>query len=357
MHLHRKLSRLLLWLIRCGKNSDRYKSEDGSSSTRWVFSLKELHSATNSFNYDNKIGEGPFGSVYWGQLWDGHQIVVKRLKVLSNRSELNFAADVEVLGGVRHKNLLKFLGYCAEGQERLLVYDYMPNLSLFSHLHGTHAAERLLDWKRRMSIAIGSAQGIAYLHHNSTPRIIHTDIKSNNILLDTDFDAHVADFGFSRLIPDISTLIMRALKTAPGYLAPEFISQEKATESSDVYSFGVLLLELASGKKPVETSEETKVLSIQDWAFSLAREKKFDEIADPKLNGKYSDSELKRVVLVGLVCAQKEAERRPTMIEVLATLKGESKELVSKVELDEIYNKQGEKLRSQVRSPPDGMGM
>ncbi|KAJ1698543.1 hypothetical protein LUZ63_007055 [Rhynchospora breviuscula] len=336
MHLRSKFARFLLWLVRCGSTSES-RREEGSNSTRWVFSLKELHSATNSFNYDNQIGEGPFGSVYWGQLWDGTQIVVKRLKVLSNRSEADFAADVEVLGGVKHKNLLSFRGYCSEGQERLLVYDYMQNLSLYAHLHGTHAPERLLDWRRRMAIAIGSAQGIAYLHHHATPHIIHTDIKAKNILLDTNFEAHVADFGFSRLIPDSATHLTRAVKSAPGYLAPEYITLENATKACDVYSFGILLLELASGRRPVEAPSETKVSAIQEWAFFLAREKRFDEIADKNLGGKYSESELKRVVLVALVCSQQEAEKRPTMIEVIAILKGESKEMLSKLDLDQLY--------------------
>nr|WIL59833.1 nodulation protein [Melilotus officinalis] len=143
----------------CLNASDR--KGRGKKQPPWrVFSLKELHSATNNFNYDNKLGEGGFGSVYWGQLWDGSQIAVKRLKVWSNKADMEFVVEVEILARVRHKNLLSLRGYCAEGQERLIVYDYMPNLSLLSHLHGQHSTESLLDWKRRMNIAIGSAEGI-----------------------------------------------------------------------------------------------------------------------------------------------------------------------------------------------------
>ncbi|KAK5830943.1 hypothetical protein PVK06_014738 [Gossypium arboreum] len=147
-------------MICCGKGVDR--KEKGKQQPTWrIFSLKELHSATNNFNYDNKLGEGGFGSVYWGQLWDGSQIAVKRLKVWSNKAEVQFSVEVEILARVRHKNLLSLRGYCAEGQERLIVYDYMPNLSLLSHLHGHHSSECHLDWSRRMNIAIGSAEGIA----------------------------------------------------------------------------------------------------------------------------------------------------------------------------------------------------
>ncbi|CAN6706915.1 unnamed protein product [Malus baccata var. baccata] len=310
----------------------------GKKQPTWrVFSLKELHAATNNFNYDNKLGEGGFGSVYWGQLWDGSQIAVKRLKVLSDKADMEFAVEVEILARVRHKNLLSLRGYCAEGQERLIVYDYMPNLSLLSHLHGQHSAECLLDWTRRMNIAIGSAEGVAYLHHHATPHIIHRDIKASNVLVDSDFQAQVADFGFARLIPDGATHVTTRVKGTLGYLAPEYAMLGKASESCDVYSFGILLLELASGKKPIEKVSRGMKRTVTDWALPLACERKFDEIADPKLNGKYLEDELKRVVFVALLCAHSWPERRPTMLEVVELLKGESKEKLAQLENDELF--------------------
>lgn len=299
--------------------------------------MKELHSATNNFNYDNKLGEGGFGSVYWGQLWDGSQIAVKRLKVWSNKAEMEFAVEVEILARVRHKNLLSLRGYCAEGQERLIVYDYMPNLSLLSHLHGQHSSECLLDWTRRMNIAIGSAEGIAYLHHHATPHIIHRDIKASNVLLDADFQAQVADFGFARLIPDGVTHVTTRVKGTLGYLAPEYAMLGKASESCDVYSFGILLLELASGKKPIEKLSPAVKRTITDWALPLACENKLSELADPRLNGKFVEDELKRVVLVALICAHSRPEKRPTMLEVLELLKGESKDKLTELENDELF--------------------
>ncbi|KAJ6947619.1 PTI1-like tyrosine-protein kinase [Populus alba x Populus x berolinensis] len=307
----------------CVKNSDR--KERGKKQLTWrIFSLKELHSATNNFNYDNKLGEGGFGSVYWGQLWDGSQIAVKRLKVWSNKGDMEFSVEVEILARVRHKNLLSLRGYCAEGQERLIVYDYMPNLSLLSHLHGQHSAECLLDWKRRMNIAIGSAAGI-------------TDIKASNVLLDSDFRAQVADFGFAKLIPDGATHVTTRVKGTLGYLAPEYAMFGKASESCDVYSFGILLLELATGKRPLEKMSPTVKRTITDWALPLACERKFSELADPKLKGKYDEEELKRVVFVSLVCAHTQPERRPTMLDVVELLKGESKEKLSELENDEMF--------------------
>ncbi|KAG0482553.1 hypothetical protein HPP92_010637 [Vanilla planifolia] len=302
-----------------------------------VFSLKELHSATNSFNYDNKLGEGGFGSVYWGQLWDGSQIAVKRLKVWSNKAEMQFAVEVEILGRVRHKNLLSLRGYCAEGQERLIVYDYMPNVSLLSHLHGHHSAKCLLDWNRRMSIAIGSAEGIAYLHHHATPHVIHRDIKASNVLLNSDFQARVADFGFIKLIPDGATHVTTRVKGTLGYLAPEYAMFGKASESCDVYSFGILLLELASGRKPIQKLSPTVKRSITEWALPLVREKRFREMADPKLNGNFVEAEFERMVLVALICAQGTPEKRPTMLDVVDLLKGKANEKRTILENDDMF--------------------
>ncbi|XP_020244471.1 PTI1-like tyrosine-protein kinase At3g15890 [Asparagus officinalis] len=322
----------------CGKFEDWKRERRRKRESIWrLFSLKELKSATNNFNYDNKLGEGGFGSVYWGQLWDGSQIAVKRLKEWSNKAELQFSAEVEILARVRHKNLLGLRGYCTEGQERLIVYGFMPNLSLLSHLHGQHASKRLLDWEKRINIAIGSAEGIAYLHHHATPHIIHRDIKVSNVLLDSQFQARVADFGFAKLIPDGATHVTTRVKGTLGYLAPEYAMFGKASESCDVYSFGILLLELASGKKPIEKLRSKVKRSISDWALPLAKEKKFKEMADNKLNGSYVEDELRRMVIIGLICAQSRPEKRPTMLEIVSLLKGESNEKMSELENDEMF--------------------
>eukprot|EP00246_Nothoceros_aenigmaticus_P015265 TRINITY_DN6261_c0_g1_i1.p1 TRINITY_DN6261_c0_g1~~TRINITY_DN6261_c0_g1_i1.p1 ORF type:complete len:373 (-),score=45.97 TRINITY_DN6261_c0_g1_i1:176-1294(-) len=309
----------------CCVRGDGRRDKKGKNTWR-IFSLKELHAATNNFNYDNKLGEGGFGSVYWGQLWDSSQIAVKRLKVWSTKAEMEFAVEVEILGRVRHKNLLSLRGYCAEGQERLIVYDYMPNLSLLSHLHGQFAAESQLDWRRRMSIAVGSAEGLAYLHHYSTPHIIHRDVKASNVLLDSNFDAQVADFGFAKLVPDGATHVTTRVKGTLGYLAPEYAMWGKVSESCDVYSFGILLLELISGKKPIEKLGPGTKRTIVEWASPLVSQGKLDELVDPKLNGKFLEDELSRVVQVATMCAQNTPENRPTMLQVVDLLKGDVKE-------------------------------
>ncbi|KAL9238586.1 hypothetical protein vseg_012986 [Gypsophila vaccaria] len=325
------------YLFCCSKGFDRKKKRENKGPWR-IFSLKELHAATNNFNYDNKLGEGGFGSVYWGQLWDGSQIAVKRLKVWSDRAEIEFTVEVEILARVRHKNLLSLRGYCAEGQERLIVYEYMPNLSLLSHLFGQHSSECLLDWKRRMNIAIGSAEGIKYLHQHATPHIIHRDIKASNVLLDSDFQAKVADFGFARLIPDGVTHVTTRVKGTLGYLAPEYAMLGKASESCDVYSFGILLLEIATGRRAIQKLNSMTNQSITGWALPLFLEGKFSELADPKLNGNFVQGELKRMILIGLISAQKKPQNRPTMPDVVELLKGEAKDRLIDLENELFRN-------------------
>ncbi|CAD6251618.1 unnamed protein product [Miscanthus lutarioriparius] len=266
-----------------------------------------------------------------------HKIAVKRLKSWSNKAEKEFAVEVEILARVRHKSLLSLRGYCAEGQERLIVYDYMPNLSIHSQIHGQHAAECNLSWERRMKIAVDSAEGIAYLHHYATPHIIHRDVKASNVLLDSNFQARVADFGFAKLIPDGATHVTTKVKGTLGYLAPEYAMLGKASESCDVFSFGIMLLELASGKKPVEKLNPTTKKTITEWALPLARDKKFKEIADPKLKDNFVEDELKRMVFVGLACSQDKPEQRPIMSEVVELLKGESTEKLSNLENDDLF--------------------
>ncbi|CAA7013722.1 unnamed protein product [Microthlaspi erraticum] len=327
----------------CGKGFDRTKKKVKSEPSRRIFSLKELHAATNSFNYDNKLGEGRFGSVYWGQLWDGSQIAVKRLKAWSNREEIDFAVEVDILARIRHKNLLSVRGYCEEGQERLIVYEYMPNLSLVSHLHGQHSSESLLDWTRRMNIAVTSAQAIAYLHHHATPKIVHGDVRASNVLLDSEFEARVTDFGYGKLMPDDAgdgaAKTTKGNNSNLGYLSPECAESGKESEMGDVYSYGVVLLELVTGQRPVERLNQTTKQGITERVLPLVYDRKFGEIVDQKLNGKYVEEELKRVVLVGLLCAQSEPERRPTMSEVVELLMNESKEKMAYIEANPLFNR------------------
>ncbi|KAK8695311.1 hypothetical protein V6N13_000477 [Hibiscus sabdariffa] len=305
-----------------------HKEDEGVSmvtpgNTTWrMFTYKELHTATNGFCDDNKLGEGGFGSVYWGKTSDGLQIAVKKLKSMTSKAEMEFAVEVEVLGRVRHKNLLGLRGYCVGTDQRLIVYDYMPNLSLLSHLHGQHAGEVQLDWRKRMKIAIGSAEGISYLHHEVTPHIIHRDIKASNVLLDSDYKPLVADFGFAKLIPEGISHVTTRVKGTLGYLAPEYAMWGKVSEGCDVYSFGILLLELLTARKPIEKLPGGVKRTITEWAEPLIAKGRFKDLVDPRIRGDFDENQLKQAIGVACLCVQSEAEKRPTMKEVVNMLKG-----------------------------------
>ncbi|KAK9275310.1 hypothetical protein L1049_022573 [Liquidambar formosana] len=324
----------------------------GGGNTSWrIFTYKELHTATNGFSEDNKLGEGGFGSVYWGKTSDGLQIAVKKLKAMNSKAEMEFAVEVEVLGRVVHKNLLGLRGYCAGADQRLIVYDYMPNLSLLSHLHGQFAGEVQLDWKRRMKIAIGSAEGLLYLHHEVTPHIIHRDIKASNVLLDSDFEPLVADFGFAKLIPDGVSHMTTRVKGTLGYLAPEYAMWGKVSESCDVYSFGILLLEILTGRKPIEKLPGGVKRTITEWAEPLIIKGRFKDLADPKLRGNFDEKQLRHGINIASLCVQSEPEKRPNMKEVVSLLKNEPKAKVMQMRIESV--KYGEDLMALDQASDD----
>ncbi|VAI20228.1 unnamed protein product [Triticum turgidum subsp. durum] len=303
------------------------KNKNRSVEFPWeMYTLKELLQATNNFNESNKLGEGGFGTVYWGRTSKGVEIAVKRLKAMTAKAEMEFAIEVEILGRVRHKNLLSLRGFYAGGDERLIVYDYMPNHSLLTHLHphrGTPASQQHppLDWPRRLAIALGAAQGLAYLHHEASPHIIHRDIKASNVLLDADLVPKVADFGFAKLIPEGVSHLTTRVKGTLGYLAPEYAMWGKVSESCDVYSFGVLLLELVSARRPLEKLPGGVKREIVQWAGPLVERRKWDRLADPRLTGRFDAVQLRAVVETAMLCSQSNAEGRPTMAEVVEMLK------------------------------------
>ncbi|PON58592.1 GPCR kinase [Trema orientale] len=308
----------------CGSEKvDEGTPSIGGGNASWrIFTYKELHTATNGFSEENKLGEGGFGSVYWGKTSDGLHIAVKKLKAMNSKAEMEFAVEVEVLGRVRHKNLLGLRGYCVGTDQRLIVYDYMPNLSLLSHLHGQFSREVQLDWKRRMKIAIGSAEGLLYLHHEVTPHIIHRDIKASNVLLDSEFEPLVADFGFAKLIPEGVSHMTTRVKGTLGYLAPEYAMWGKVSQSCDVYSFGILLLELVTGRKPIEKLPGGVKKTISEWAEPLISKGRFRDLVDPKLRGNFDEAQVKQAVNVAALCVQSDPDRRPDMKEVVGLLKG-----------------------------------
>ncbi|KAL4638303.1 hypothetical protein ACB092_03G137100 [Castanea dentata] len=296
----------------------------GLGNSRSWFTYEELVKATNRFSDENLLGEGGFGSVYKGYLPDGREVAVKQLKIGGGQGEREFKAEVEIISRIHHRHLVSLVGYCISDNRRLLVYDYVPNNTLYFHLHGE--GRPVLDWATRVKVAAGAARGLAYLHEDCHPRIIHRDIKSSNILLDSNFEAQVSDFGLAKLAIDANTHITTRVMGTFGYMAPEYASSGKLTDKSDVYSFGVVLLELITGRKPVDTSQPLGDESLVEWARPLLTSaldnEEFIDLADPRLEMNYVESEMFRMIEVAAACVRHSAAKRPRMGQVVRAFDG-----------------------------------
>uniref|UniRef100_K3Y2Q1 non-specific serine/threonine protein kinase n=1 Tax=Setaria italica TaxID=4555 RepID=K3Y2Q1_SETIT len=297
-------------------------SSDLSVGNTKAFSFDELYDITGGFARENVLGEGGFGCVFKGTLGDGKVVAVKQLKGGGGQGEREFQAEVEIISRVHHRHLVSLVGYCIAEDHRLLVYDYVSNDTLHHHLHGR--GRPVMDWPTRVKIAAGSARGLAYLHEDCHLRIIHRDIKSSNILLDDQFEAQVADFGLARLAENNVTHISTRVMGTFGYLAPEYASTGKLTEKSDVFSFGVVLLELITGRKPVDSSRPLGDESLVEWSRPLLNRaienQEFDELVDPRLDGNFDDVEMFRVIEAAAACIRHSAARRPKMGQVVRVL-------------------------------------
>ncbi|KAI9120123.1 hypothetical protein K1719_008771 [Acacia pycnantha] len=287
-----------------------------------IFSYMELQDATNNFEPSNKLGDGGFGSVYYGKLQDGREVAVKHLFNHNYKRVEQFMTEVEILTRVRHRNLVSLFG-CTSRQSRelLLVYEYIPNGTLASHLYGGNANPALLTWPLRIKIAIETATALSYLHASD---IIHRDVKTNNILLDKNFCVKVADFGLSRLFPDDVSHVSTAPQGTPGYLDPEYHYCFRLTNKSDVYSYGVVLMELISSMPAVDMTRDKDEITLANLALRKIQKNEFEELVDPCL-GIDKDSEMKKkVVKVGELafqCLQIDKEMRPSIEEVLEVLR------------------------------------
>ncbi|KAJ4827938.1 Receptor-like protein kinase BRI1-like 3 [Turnera subulata] len=283
-----------------------------------------LLEATNGFSADSLIGTGGFGEVYKAQLKDGCVVAIKKLIHVTGQGDREFMAEMETIGKIKHRNLVPLLGYCKIGEERLLVYEYMKWGSLESVLHDrSKGGCSRLDWAARKKIAIGSARGLAFLHHSCIPHIIHRDMKSSNVLLDENLEARVSDFGMARLVNALDThLSVSTLAGTPGYVPPEYYQSFRCTSKGDVYSYGVILLELLSGKKPIDPSEFGDDNNLVGWAKQLHREKRIYEILDPELKThKSGEAELYQYLRIAFECLDDRPFKRPTMIQVMAMFK------------------------------------
>ncbi|KAL0412496.1 UNVERIFIED_CONTAM: Proline-rich receptor-like protein kinase PERK5 [Sesamum radiatum] len=253
------------------------------------FTYNDLAMATGNFSQGNLLGQGGFGYVYKGVLQNGKEVAVKSLKSNSGQGEREFQAEVDIISRVHHRHLVSLVGYCIAGSQRLLVYEFVSNGTLEYHLYAKNRPP--MDWPSRLKIALGSAKGFAYLHEDCHPRIIHRDIKAANILLDENFEAKVADFGLAKLSSDTNTHVSTRIMGTFGYLAPEYASSGKLTEKSDVYSFGIVLLELITGRRPIDVSRDDDDDTLVDWArpilMRVVEGGSYDELVDPKLENNY----------------------------------------------------------------------
>ncbi|GAB2282189.1 hypothetical protein Dimus_016740 [Dionaea muscipula] len=293
-------------------------------STRFL-SYEELKEATNNFQPASILGEGGFGRVFKGVLSDGTAVAIKRLSSDGQQGDKEFLVEVEMLSRLHHRNLVKLVGYYCnpDSSQNLLCYELVPNGSLEAWLHGTQGINCPLDWSTRMKIALDAARGLAYLHEDSQPSVIHRDFKASNILLENNFHAKVADFGLAKQAPEgkakyLSTRVMGTF----GYVAPEYAMTGHLLVKSDVYSYGVVLLELLTGRKPVDVSRPSGQENLVTWARTVLRDKnRLEELADSKLQGKYPREDFIRVCTIAAACVAPEASQRPTMGEVVQSLK------------------------------------
>ncbi|EEF42012.1 Serine/threonine-protein kinase PBS1, putative [Ricinus communis] len=287
-----------------------------------VFTFKQLYSATGGFSKSNVVGHGGFGSVYRGVLNDGRKVAVKLMDQGGKQGEEEFKVEVELLSHLRSPYLLALIGFCSDSNHKLLVYDFMENGGLQEHLYPTSAMHLRLDWETRLRIALEAAKGLEYLHEHVSPPVIHRDFKSSNILLDKYFHAKVSDFGLAKLGPDkagghVST---RVLGTQ-GYVAPEYALTGHLTTKSDVYSYGVVLLELLTGRVPVDMKRPPGEGVLVSWVLPrLTDREKVVQIMDPALEGQYSMKEVIQVAAIAAMCVQPEADYRPLMADVVQSL-------------------------------------
>ncbi|KMT05848.1 hypothetical protein BVRB_7g165890 isoform A [Beta vulgaris subsp. vulgaris] len=305
--------------------SMREQAPNSSTGSRYIgnadspcrnFTLHELQLATKNFSQENFIGKGGYAEVYTAQLHDGKVVAVKRLTKGTPEDRIaDFLAELGIMAHVNHPNTTKLIGYCVEGGMHL-VLEYSHLGSLASLLHGSNGK---LGWNVRYKIALGIADGLMYLHNGCQRRIIHRDIKAANILLTRDFEPQICDFGLAKWLPDKWTHhIVLKFEGTFGYLAPEFMMHGIVDERTDVFAFGVLLLELITGRRALDCSQQSLVM----WAKPLLRKNNIRELIDPALNYSFNSKQMKLMLLAAALCVQRSSILRPRMNEVVQLLKG-----------------------------------
>ncbi|XP_075656661.1 G-type lectin S-receptor-like serine/threonine-protein kinase RKS1 [Castanea sativa] len=298
--------------------------ESSSHPDLLIFDLGCIVAATDNFSPINKLGQGGFGSVFKGQLSNGQEVAIKRLSYSSAQGIEEFKNEVLLIAKLQHRNLVKLFGCCIQGEEKMLIYEYMPNKSLDFFIFD-HTRSSLLNWGKRFEIIIGIARGILYLHQDSRLKIIHRDLKTSNVLLDGEMNPKISDFGIARIsngdqIQDTTTRVVGTY----GYMSPEYAIFGKFLTKSDVFSFGVILLEIVSGKKNNSSYQRHDSLTLIGHVWELWREDRVLDIVDSSINDSFVSHEVLRCIRIGLLCVQEDAMDRPTMLAVLLMLSCET---------------------------------
>ncbi|KAJ1272795.1 hypothetical protein BS78_06G228900 [Paspalum vaginatum] len=294
-----------------------------------VFSYGELRTSTENFSSSNLLGEGGYGSVYKGKLTDGRVVAVKQLSEASHQGKKQFAAEIETISRVQHRNLVKLYGCCLEGNNPLLVYEYLENGSLDKALFGSGKLN--LVWTTRFEICLGIARGLAYLHEESSIRVVHRDIKASNVLLDANLNPKISDFGLAKLYDDKKTHVSTKVAGTFGYLAPEYAMRGHMTEKVDVFAFGVVVLETLAGRPNFDNTLDEDKVYILEWVWQLYEENHPLDMVDPKLTN-FNSEEVLRAIHVALLCTQGSPHQRPSMSRAVSMLAGD-------VEVGEVVNK------------------
>ncbi|XP_068319353.1 probable LRR receptor-like serine/threonine-protein kinase At1g56140 [Pyrus communis] len=304
------------------KKSKKEDDEDilGLGPRPYTFSYAELRDATEDFNPSNKLGEGGYGPVYKGTLSDGRVVAVKQLSVSSHQGKRQFVSEIATISAVQHRNLVKLYGCCIESSHHILVYEYLENKSLDQALFGTSNLH--LDWPTRFNILLGTARGLAYLHEESRPRVVHRDVKASNILLDAELSPKISDFGLAKLYDDKKTHISTRVAGTIGYLAPEYALFGHLTEKADVFGFGVVVLEILSGRPNSYNNLDPEKIYLLEWVWTLHENNQTLGLVDPRLT-EFDETEATRLISVALMCTQGSPMARPSMSRVVAMLFGD----------------------------------
>ncbi|XP_047157446.1 cold-responsive protein kinase 1-like [Vigna umbellata] len=317
---HRESADMMKMIFSSNQQSGSKEFFSGNLGTINCFDYQTLKNATMNFHADNFLGSGGFGPVYKGKLADGRVVAVKKLSLnKSQQGEKEFLVEVRTITSIQHKNLVRLLGCCIDGPQRIIVYEYMKNRSLDLFIHEN--SDQFLNWRTRFQIILGVARGLQYLHEDSHQRIVHRDIKASNILLDEKFQPRIGDFGLARFFPEDQAYLSTQFAGTLGYTAPEYAIRGELSEKADIYSFGVLLLEIICCRKNTDHTLPSEMQYLPEYAWKLYENARILDIVDPKLQEHgLVEKDVMQAIHVAFLCLQPDAHLRPPMSEIVALL-------------------------------------